>query len=304
MSAEPAGMKIWSALATLLLSTTALAACVTDAADDVNVAQTAQQVTSNNGISMNGISMNGISMNGISMNGISMNGISMNGISMNGISMNGSSMNGSTWSGSLSNGDEIALRIDNATHGTGADEDVGFYAVSYQTADGWQPMCGNDTNGQPILALSVAGTWNLQSGVAGGGAYTPSSSEFTFACRGKTIAKCVEMGYKTWNGYTDQLTSCVRLLRADYCGDGSPHTVNGTTLNLFDNVGVQADTEAWTPEAEWTPNGARCISAHENTRAFRVAHEAQQTCLNGHVIPTCGTSFANGAVLIDELPSN
>jgi hypothetical protein len=150
----------------------------------------------------------------------------------------------------------------------------------------------------------VAGTWDTRSGVIGGGAYTSSTTAFTFACRATTIAKCVEMGYKTTLGRTNQLLSCVRLLRGDYCGSGATHTINGNQVNLYDGIGVQADTMAWSIEGEWTPNGARCISTKSNTR-FASSSLPKPVCI-GVGVPiaaTCGTQgFTKGAVIIDEIP--
>jgi hypothetical protein len=36
----------------------------------------------------------------------------------------------------------------------------------------------------------------------------------------------------------------VRLVRADYCGDGIGHTRNGTPIDLFDRIGIQPDEAA------------------------------------------------------------
>jgi hypothetical protein len=282
--------------------------------DDVSIDETEQESTANNGVSLNGVSLNGVSLNGVSLNGVSLNGVSLNGVSLNGVSLNGSSLNGSTinsatlvgskWTGTLSDGTTLNLRIDTASKGTGTNSDVGMYGVSYQTSGGWQKLCGVDTTGATVLAVSVQGTWNQQQGVTGGGAYTASTTQFTWACRAKTIAKCVELGYKTWLNRTSQLTSCVRMLRGDYCGNGAPYTVDGQLLNVYDNIGVQADTQAWFLEGEWTPSGARCITAKKETR-FTDTGQPIPPCIKLHTVPTtstCGTSFGSGAVLIDEIP--
>lgn len=289
---------------------TALSGCAVDDAG-APLGETEQALVSDNGISLNGISLNGIRLNGISLNGIrlngislngiSLNGISLNGISLNGISLNGISLNGSTWTGSLSDGTSLALRIDDVVNGTGANADLGLYTVSVETDTGWQPLCGTDEQGTPIQALAVDGVWNFEQGVAGGGAYTPSTTQFTFACRGKAIAKCVELGYKPWTGHGSHLAACVRMLRADICGNGTSYTVDGTPINLYDNVGLQVDTEAWDIEAEWTPDGARCLVNVQQTRFFRVLGMTQRpSCFAGIVQPTCG-KFNNGALLVNEI---
>jgi len=132
--------------------------------------------------------------------------------------------------------------------------------------------------------------------------YSSSSTQFTFACRGKSIAKCVELGYKTYKGYANQMAACVRLLRADYCGTGVSYTADGTLLNLFDNLGIQKDTELWTPEAEWKTTGARCITDRGRLR-FQQQGIAIPSCINNLTQDIlCGRSFATGSLLIDELP--
>ena len=269
-------------------------------AAEPELADTTQHSEVANGTSFNGISLNGISLNGISLNGISLNGISLNGISLNGTDLTG--VVGATMTAELSNGATLALRIDDATTGTGTNADVGMFAVSYDSDLGWQPLCGRGVDGQPVLAVAVPGVWNMAIGSAGGGSYVPSAELMTFACRGKTIAKCVELGYKPWLGREDHLASCVRLLRSDFCGDGTAYTVDGNQVNLYDALGIQTDTMAWTVEAEWTPDGARCISAARYTRFQE----------SGGIVPPCATSlsrgktcgvFGSGAVLIDEIPA-
>jgi hypothetical protein len=273
------------------------------------VAEVSQEVVGANGLSLNGISLNGISLNGISLNGLSLNGISLNGISLNGTSisavsttappLSGSSLVGSTWNATASNGTTIKLRVDAAAQGTAPNSDLWFYKVSYQTSSGWSPLCGLDSANQPIQAVTTAGVWTAVSGDSA--KYGASSSQFTFACRGKTIAKCVELGYKTFWGRSAQLAACVRLLRGDYCGTGTAYTVDGTTVNLYDNIGVQADSEAWNPEAEWTPDGARCVNANNSGR-FELAVAKDPKCIKALKSVPCGYTFANGAVLINELP--
>jgi hypothetical protein len=273
-----------------------------------------------NGISPNGISPNGISPNGISPNGISPNEISANGVTLNGISPNGISPNGtpigvavagaplagtelvgSTWTGLLSSGANVALRIDEAMQGTGTNADVWSYKISVSADGTWRPLC-LDPSGAAMFADSVGGTWNLAQGVAGGGSYHPEATEFTLACRGSAIAKCVELGYKPWTGHAPELATCVRALRGDYCGDGTPYTVTGTLVNIYDHAGVQLDTVDWVPEAEWTPDGATCVSKKKNARFWQVAG-VRPSCYPHALKPqnSCGTGFSEGAVIITEL---
>ena len=284
-----------------------VSACATPG--DELLGELAQDSTSLNGISLNGISLNGISLNGISLNGISLNGISLNGTSLAGVAvkagsttsgppLTGAGLVGSTWTGTGTDGTSVKLRVDSAAAATAPNAELWFYGLSYQTSTGWSRLCGADAAGAPIQAVSVAGVWSATSSDLA--RYTSSTTQFTLACRGKTIAKCVELGYKTYKGYTSQLASCVRLLRGDYCGTGNAYTVDGSTVNLYDNVHVQSDTEAWTAEAEWTPDGARCVNSNNSAR-YELVLAREPSCIKRSETATCGTSFANGAVLIDEL---
>jgi hypothetical protein len=244
-----------------------------------------------NGISLNGISLNGTKVNGISLNGISLNGISLNGISLNGISLNGISLNGTDFigahlDGQLSNGDKLQLRIDDIAPLTGDNADVLAYEVSADSDGGWVPLCGYEPDGSVKRALAVPGTWDLATG-----AWSDSGEAFSFACRHASVAKCVEFGYKTWLGFGDHQHACVRMLRADYCGDGTPHTITGTPINLYDNASVQLDTESWPVDAEWGPDGALCMN--------HVRGGSLPSCYVQKYRTECG-SFSSGALLIDE----
>jgi ADYC domain len=300
-----------------LLASTAIAGCVvgTD-----NFASVEQNGIMPNGIMPNGIMPNGIMPNGIMPNGIMPNGIMPNDIRLNGIMPNGIMPNGtligvsgtgaplsgadlvgSQWTGQLSDGSALAIRIDEAAPPTSANGDLWSYRFSARVNNEWRALCTNP-DGEPIFADTVGGTWNLEQGVPGGGSYHPNDAQFTIACRGSAIAKCVELGYKPWHGFATQLATCVRALRADFCGDGTPHTVNGTMINLYDNVGIQADTVDWIPEAEWTPDGATCVSKKKNTRFDQVVND-HPTCYPGALKPekSCGTGFSGGAAIITEL---
>jgi ADYC domain len=87
-------------------------------------------------------------------------------------------------------------------------------------------------------------------------------------CTGGAEGKCVRFGYKPWRQAADGSSlapyyqTCVRLARADYCGDGVGHTRNGTPIDLFDHIGIQRDEPApgMTFEAGWGKDGAVCVS--------------------------------------------
>jgi hypothetical protein len=265
----------------------------------------AEGVTTQDSLTPNGISLNSLTPNGVSLNSLTPNGLSATGtpigISLSGAPLAGADLVGSTWTGRVSDGTTLSLRLDAAMQGTGNNADVWSYKISALVQSAWQPLC-LDSAGNPNFVDSVSGTWNYAQGVPGGGAYNPNNSDFTIACRGSAIAKCVELGYKPWLGHELQLAACVRALRADYCGDGTPFTVNGTIINIFDNVGIQADAADWIPEAAWTSDGATCVSKKKDTRFDQVVHRMPD-CYPHAVKPqkSCGTEFDGDEVIITEL---
>jgi hypothetical protein len=307
---SPRARSSWALLFALVISA-ASSACASDPGDEVCLDQ-AERIVSNgispNGVGLNGIMPNGANLNGIVMNGVSMNGIMPNGTSFNGIALNGSElvgvardgqpisgadMVGTTLSGQLSDGSTLPLRIDAAAPLDGANADVWAYSISYKAEGGWAPLCTSATQ-----AIPLAGTWNLASGVPGAGSWSESSDSFTLACRGAALAKCVELGYKPWKTVDgvllrDHHQACTRMVRADYCGDGRSWTADGTPINLYDNVGLQADEASWAVDAAWSPEGAVCVGS------IRDFQPGTPSCVQALRDPSCG-SFSEGVLLVDE----
>ena len=151
----------------------------------------------------------------------------------------------------------------------------------------WQPLCPNGAR-----AVVTAGRWRIGQRADGllldlGHDETVDTSGLaTFSCEDTgPIAKCVYAGYKPWktwsrwywryDGITNQwqwvsktdsgldyLRACVRMVRADYCGNGESNTVNGTWIDPIDRMGVVGGYQslAWGTEAEWSTDGASCVS--------------------------------------------
>jgi hypothetical protein len=279
-----------------------------DGVDGLDIGEEELAVVASNGMSLNGMSLNGMSLNGMSLNGMSLNGMSLNGMSLNGSQIRGTTSTGQALSGTglvgakmngqLATGATLSLRIDSATALTGSNTDVWAYGMSYLSGSSWLPLCGT-SGGVPVLAIPLQGTWNYGSGVTGGGSWTSSATSFTLGCRGAALAKCVELGYKPWvtrNGtlLRNHHQACTRSIRADYCGNGRSYTADGTQINIYDNVGLQADAAAWPVDAEWTPAGSRCV---HSARAW----PTQQTLPQCQLTKTsaCGT-WTSGALIINE----
>jgi hypothetical protein len=140
------------------------------------------------------------------------------------------------------------------------DGDVRMYGVSVLGPDArtWRPYCMPDMQGRSA-AIPVQGSWNAR------GERQPGADLITFACTSGAIAKCIRFGYKPWqtrNGTSLEPyhAACVRMVRADYCGDGRPHTLDGTWIDIWDDLGIQVrderDGHPEVFEAAWSPAGA------------------------------------------------
>jgi hypothetical protein len=127
--------------------------------------------------------------------------------------------------------------------------DLPLYTLSFE---------GENLCDEGAAGLFVPGVWD-QTGArheSAGGADT------TFACLSGVIGKCVTWGYRPWVVGADLHHTCTRMARADYCGDGVPHTENGTLIDVFDEAGIQVAVEApdLSFEAGWSTDGAVCVS--------------------------------------------
>jgi uncharacterized protein YjbI with pentapeptide repeats len=292
-----------------------------------------------NGISINGISINGISINGISINGPQINNVTLQKVALagamlsetgfsnvtlseveleasifsgkkpDGTNLSGDEMLGVSFWGELANGTRRRLRIESRSELSSPGGDVSAYDVTYASSEGRKHLCGLDAEGEPVLAIPINGAWNYEQGFPGASGFVPAPAHFTFACRGAAIAKCVELGYQPWesapNGSgdrTDYLVACTRAIRADYCGDGTPHTVNGTNINLYDDIGVQGDGAAWGFEAEWTAAGARFVRPGPGAARYGLAGGAPPSCIAQLESASAGdlAHFDNGTLLMTE----
>ena len=88
-------------------------------------------------------------------------------------------------------------------------------------------------------------------------------------CTSGAIGKCIRIGYKPWGdregeSLWDYHQACVRMLRADYGGDGTGHTRDGAVVDIIDRLGIQPPesepaARTYEFEAAWGPDGAVCV---------------------------------------------
>ena len=128
----------------------------------------------------------------------------------------------------------------------------------------WQPACAPDHDGRRA-AIPLADVWDDR------GNRNSSAPLFTLACTASAIADCYRWGYRPWvTGFGNLKTmhwACTRTARADYCGDGVDHTMDGTMINIWDTLPPPGPIQAhgttppgMTFEAAWDQTGALCLS--------------------------------------------
>lgn len=99
--------------------------------------------------------------------------------------------------------------------------------------------------------------------------YVADPQRFSISCVSGVEAKCLRWGYLPWRtapvggaSLAPYYQACIRLARADYCGDDHPSTRDGTSIDVYDRVGVQQPTPELTDyafEAGWNSQGAVCV---------------------------------------------
>ena len=152
---------------------------------------------------------------------------------------------------------------------------IWLHSFAVEGPDGaWGPLCEDGPDGRR-QAISVAGRFSYADGRLGAG--EPGS--FELACTAGAMGKCVRFGYHPWQtrnlpqpvshhdgepvpSQLDLFNACIRMVRADYGGDGTGTTRNGMLIDLYDDYGIQAPDldHRMTFEAGWTQDGAVCVS--------------------------------------------
>ena len=243
---------------------TAMAACDPDLSAGEHIDHIADSgEISARGLENNGFLLNGFRLNGFRLNGFRLNGSWLGDSEQNNIKLTlahfhdgpaisaawlvGSNLHVKTEPGDLLSGAQLGgaeLVFDVIEDGVltqgrrakivsvkpmASDPDVWLYDIKVQDENAvWQPICV-DKNDVATQAILLADLWDPETGDR----ISPRpSGAVTIACRGAALAKCVEWGYAPWQTHdgvslADSHQACTRAVRADYCGNGTPHTVNG-----------------------------------------------------------------------------
>ncbi|MCY1056627.1 ADYC domain-containing protein [Nannocystis sp. SCPEA4] len=294
------------------------AAMACDVDDDPRTADELDEVslrdTEANGFRLNGFRLNGFRLNGFRLNGFRLNGDAGSGsyidlemfqlaqgwtvaqawlegselrvTTTNGMNLVGTQLVGAVLHFGLVEGapKKRKVKVSGATQQSPGSE-LWLYNLEIKDDVGaWQPLCV-DRQGLPVQAIMVGAVWDP----ATGSQVTGTSDLVTLACVDAAIGKCAEWGYYPW-AVPEYHQACTRMVRADYCGDGVSHTIDGVAIHVLDEIGIEeVDPNAvYTIEAEWGPEGATCLNP-ESTRLTGASVVCE--------LAACGESFASGGLI-------
>jgi hypothetical protein len=188
---------------------------------------------------------------------------------------------------------------------------IWLHSFAIEGPDGsWGPLCDSGPDGRR-QAIPVAGRFSSADGRFGAGGL----GSFELACTAGAMGKCIRFGYHPWQtrdlpkpvshhdgdsapSYLNLYNACIRMVRADYGGDGTGTTRNGMLIDLYDDHGIQ------TPEADhrmafeagWTQDGAVCVNhprVEENISLDEIA--ARWRRLAGRTGASCTEEAARSA---------
>ncbi len=221
-----------------------------------------------------------------------------------------------TLSGTELSGAELELdgfgsvRIDQVEHEArpGADG-VWLYTAQVRPPGGatFQPLCEPDPGGDTRLVF-------FQGEVDGQQQYVDAPQRFSLSCVSGVQAKCLRWGYQPWRqapfggmSLAPYFEACLRLARADHCGDGVTGTSEGNLIDVYDRIGVQApevDPGELAFEAGWNEAGAVCAH-HPRIADGRSLKELAQQCpglRDEDVGQECNEAYATkrGALLFNR----
>ena len=165
----------------------------------------------------------------------------------------------------------------------------------FQTSDGnggWKPACPPNAYGE---------RWGFPVSLPEG--HPGRDGDITVTCVSGAVGKCVRWGYPPWMkgpGGEDLApfhAACVHMTRADYCGDNRPHTKDGTSIDNYDDLGIQrrgaAKDPAYVFEAGWGPQGAVCV-AHPRWSDLVTLDQLKVDCPRLAAVPVCNEASARG----------
>ncbi len=288
----------WMNARALLVASLGIAGCTIDEPSEPTTSSVDQYGMNMQGMNMQGMNMQGMNMQGMNMQGMNMQGFQLGGVTLQGsqlsnvhiekgeivanrgaTTLRGTDLVGAHLIAQATNNDspplvaEVEYRItaisaESTTYDPTNTGNTYLYTLEQYRADtdSWVPACDADADGRRV-AIPIAATFDAT------GARLESSTLFTLGCTTGVIAKCYRWGYRPWlTGYGSDMTdihwACTRMARADYCGDGTSHTQDGTWINVWDRLPAPGPIQrrgllpplGMLFEAGWNTGGAVCLS--------------------------------------------
>ena len=263
---------------------------------------------------------NGVQANGLRVNGLRVNGINLGVAPVSGLMITTGSLLSAFDTGSsqtkvgaqladmlfnmdIDNGSGLAparLKIASVAQSS-VQSDVYFYDIRTEVSAGvWESAC-TDAAGNPVEAIALKNHWDLVTAKR-----EDIDDAITWACRGAALAKAVEWGYRPWGSHNgvplkEYHAAAITMIRADYCGTGEPHTANGNSIDVSDNLGLQLNETAWAVEAKWGPNGAVCLNTP------RKLFHPRDTIPCANALPACTNndpSEFGGLMMTQAIPND
>lgn len=178
-----------------------------------------------------------------------------------------------------------SVRIDAVTSETRDGRTVWLHRLHVIAADGTtSELCTADARGER-WALIVAG----------------DRGQREIVCSSGAVGKCIRWGYSP-RVDRDVHAACVRMVRADYGGDGTTHTRDGTLIAFCDRIGIHPCEGDEPIEAAWTPEGASCVAYPRVPELVSLGQlAARYPRLVGHLGVACAMK-REGAKLFDWRP--
>ena len=207
-------------------------------------------------------------------------------------------------------GAQRRIRIDAVETDPGLDParpspDVFLHTLSIETADGaWQNICKPGPDGRR-QAFPLAGRGRADATIGPGDA-----GNFEITCSGGAQGKCIRFGYRPWRDAPgglapyDLFNACVRMVRADYSGDGKGTTLDGQLIDLYDFSGIQPDDvpSGMDFEAGWSKDGAVCVRHVRVKQNVSLGELEMLSSLRGRTGDICTEQFArtHGAIIFNR----
>lgn len=173
--------------------------------------------------------------------------------------LSGTQMQGAIVHMAVDGGAVASVRLDAITPEP-EQPDLLRHDLRVQDASGaWVAACTPNADGE---------TWGFPLALAEG--HPGREGPITLTCVSGAVGKCARFGYRPWargprgEDLAPYHAACVQMVRADYCGDGAPHTKDGTAIDLYDDLGIQTaatrDDPEFAFEAGWSARGAVCVA--------------------------------------------